>query len=273
MINEGIYTNLSSEEYHCDKSSFSRSSIMDFMKTPYFYWAKHLNPNKPPKEDTTAIALGKAFHDFVLEPLEFGRKYTLEPEKVLLKDVGREKYEAYKAKMKELGLMQQIILSQDEMTKLFNMRFSLQNISQAVELLSNGEIEKSFFWRDKQSGLMLKSRPDILHKNMYVDLKTCNDASPVAYQREMVLYGYHIQGAMLRDAIRHFENRDMSNVINVCVETKYPYTVAIYLIDEAALNYAEELYKSKLLDLKECIEKNEWPSYEIQTVGMPKWAI
>lgn len=272
-MNEGIYDLLPSETYHAHKESYSRSSLMDFDKSPFHYWAKHLNPERPIKESTLQMFLGSAFHALILEPHLFADQYAIQPPKVLLKNVGREIYDAYKREIELLECGEKQILSPDEMQILWGMEKSLYKNNKAIELLNNAEIEKSFFWRDKKSGLMVKSRPDILHKNMYVDLKTCSDASPRAYQREMIDYGYHIQGAMVRDAIRNLENREMNNVINICVETKYPFTTAIYIIDEEALDFAEKKYKAILLDLKQCLETNEWPAYDIQTIGVPAWAM
>ena len=275
MIKSGIYssTELSSEAYHEDKGSYSRTQLMTFNKSPFHFWAKYLNPERPKKDASKAMALGSAFHTFILEPEFFGENYIISPEKVLLKDVGREAYDYYKLQCDNLLITEKTIITMAEFDTLVAMQESLMRNEQAKDLLRDGIIEQSYFWTDKESGLMVKSRPDIMHSNMYVDLKTCSDASPRAYQREMIDYGYHWQGAMLRDAIRACEGREMSTVINVCVETKYPYMTAIYIIDEAAIDYAEKQYKSALLELRECIEADVWLGYGIATIGMPSWAI
>jgi hypothetical protein len=49
--------------------------------------------------------------------------------------------------------------------------------------------------------------------------------------------------------------------------------VGIYILDEYALDYGEREYKQILLALKHHIKSNEWPSYEVQTLSLPKWAI
>ena len=275
MIEAGIYSNneLSSEQYHGDKESYSRSVLMTFERSPFHLWAKYINPDRPKKEPTRSMILGSAFHTFILEPHLFAEQFAVEPEKVLLKDGGRPLYEKYKADCEALEKSKKLVLTFDEMETLHAMQHSLLGNPQARDLIRDGIIEQSYFWRDKDSGLMLKSRPDIIHQNMYVDLKTCNDASPRAYQREMMEYGYAHQGAMVRDAIRALESREMSTTINICVATKYPYATAIYIIDEAALDYAEQQYKSNLLKLKECLETNVWEGFSTQTIGLPNWLV
>ena len=84
-------------------------------------------------------------------------------------------------------------------------------LKMANSLIFNDASQKNFWmvksknhfsWKDEDSGLIVKARPDVLHDNMIVDLKTIRDASVHSYQRDMVDGWYHVQGAMIRDAVR-----------------------------------------------------------------------
>jgi exodeoxyribonuclease VIII len=274
----GIYPNLSNEEYHGHKESISRSALMDFQISPFTYWAKHLNPARPQKDATRQMILGSAFHTLILEEDLFAKNYMSYPPKVLLKDVGREKYDEYKKLCETLESLipnypNLIILSNDEKQTLFAMQERIEANEQAIELIKDARIEHSYFWIDKDSGLLLKARPDALHANMIVDLKTCNDASPRAIQNAMITGGYHIQGAMIRDAVEAIEGNRINTVINLCVETKYPHNMGIYILDEFAIDEGEKKYKQICLDLKTALETNSFCDYGIQTIGLPKWAM
>lgn len=269
----GCYEELSNEHYHRIKSHLSRSAIMDYDKSPYTYWAKHINPERPIKDATQAMKLGSAFHTMILEPNLFDEIYASCPPKVLLKHVGRDAYLAFKAKMADIENTSKIILTAEEFKVLCDMEIKLLTNKKAVELIQESRIENSFFWRDPHSEMLLKCRPDILHENMIVDLKTCSDASPRAYQKEMVTYGYHVQGAMIRDGVEAIEGRKINTVINICVETKYPYNMGIYIIDEAAIDEGQIKYKNILLEIKHAIKYNEFIDYGVQTISLPKWAI
>jgi PDDEXK-like domain of unknown function (DUF3799) len=269
----GCYTDLSNEDYHAEKEFVSRSAIMDFSISHYTYWAKHLNPMKHARDTTPAMKFGSAFHTYILEPEKFLKDYAIYPLKVLLKDVGREAYDKFKKECEEIETSFKTILLSQEYLTLLEMRNRICDNLNAVNLISNARIENSFFWQDEHSGMLLKARPDILHDNMIVDLKTCSDASPRAYQNEMVKYGYHVQGAMIRDAVEAIEGRRINTVINICIETKYPYNMAIYMIDEFALDEGHKKYKQICLDLKAAREKDYYPDYGIQTISLPKWAI
>jgi exodeoxyribonuclease VIII len=280
---------MSNEDYHAT-SAISRSGIMLFMQSPYKFWAHYLNPHRPPKESTKAMDFGSAFHMYVLENDKFCEEYFLafeplkSPPKVLLKNVGRPAYEAYKAEKAKIDFMNESalqdfedktegkkIISFDDQMVLQNMLVALKADPQAWQLIEKASYEQSYFWQDEESGLWLKSRPDILHSNMIVDLKTCANAASYAYQRAMVDGGYHLQGAMCREAIRVVEGREINNVINVCIEKAYPYAIGIKIIGEDALRAGHARYKEILMQMKQCFETNVWPSYEPETVELPNW--
>lgn len=271
-INTGCWHNITNEVYHADKKYISRSSLMDFQKSPYTYWAKHLNPNRPIKESTPAMILGSAFHTMILEPDKFKEEFIVSPEPVLLKDVGRSRYDAYKESLAECELTSKIVVGWETYTTLRDMRDVLRENKEAVEILKDARIENSFFWQDEHSGLYLKCRPDALQPNMIIDLKTTSDASPRAFQNEMVKFGYHVQFAMIRDAVEAIEGTRINNFINIVIETKYPYNMAIYLVDEAAINEGHYKYKQLCLDMKAAIAEDKWIDYGIQQISLPKWA-
>lgn len=273
IIQRGIYTELHSELYHGHKQSISRSAIMDFKRNPRKYWARHLNPNRPKEAIKPSWEFGTAFHTLILEPHLFDENYILKPEPMLLKDVGREAYDSYKNVIQYIENSGKIVLSLDKWDSLIKMRDSIYENPRAKELIEGAVYESSYFWKDEESGLMVKSRPDILHSNLYVDLKTIDDASPHNFQREMVKFGYHIQGAMVRDGVKALTGRTINACINICVEKNYPHSIGVYIIDDEAIEAGSIDYKQTLLDLSACLSNNVFPDFEIATIGLPKWAL
>lgn len=273
MIKPGIYTDLSSDDYHGDKESISRSALMDFKKSPKLYWANHINPDRPAKEPTKAMTFGSAFHCWILEPELFGNQYAPLPAKVLLKDVGREIYDNHKNNTEMLEKSGRVIISSDEWILLRHMSSALKGHKKAWGLIEGGVYESSYIWQDRHSGLMVKARPDILNLNCYIDLKTIDDASPQSYQRAMVTGGYHTQAAMVMDGYEQLTGERLSAAINICIEKTYPYSIGIYIIDEAAIEAGHMEFKQLLLDLKDCIHDNTFSDYPSMTIGLPKWAL
>lgn len=268
----GIFPNIPNEEYHSLASYISRSYLMDFDKSPYTYWAKHINPERPRKEPTPSMIMGSAFHKMILEPNTFQDEFVVLPEAVLLKNVGPERYTAYKKALSEVENTVKTIIPFAMHQELNAMRLTFLKNDKACELIKDAMIEHSIFWQDEHSGLLLKSRPDILHSNVIIDLKTTSDASPRAFQHEMVKYGYHIQFAMIRDGIEKTQGTLINNFINIVIENKFPYNMAIYMMDEFAIEAAHIKYKQLCLDLKECILQDKFQDYGIQTISLPSWA-
>ena len=287
----GIFPDLTNEQYHADPA-ISRSGIMLFAESPYKYWAHYLNPHRPPKESTKAMEFGSAFHKFLLEGGTFHHEYVVEPEllkspkRVLLKNVGRPAFEEYKAEKAKVDFINaktledfeeqaegKKVISRADENELHLMRLALSEHKDAMDLIINAKYEQSYFWQDEDSGLWLKARPDIIHSNMMVDLKTCVSASSHAYQRAMVDGGLHIQGAMCKEAVRVIEGRTIDAVINLCIEKAYPYAIGIKIISDDALRAGHERYKEILMQMKQCFETNVWPSYEPETVELPRWAM
>lgn len=268
----GIYPNMENETYHAIKSHLSRTALMDFNTSPFTYWAKHINPERPKKDATAQMELGSAFHTLMLEPHLFDSLFAIEPKKVLLKNVGRELYDAYKKECEAISESKKIVLTYETWETLNKMISKVQSNEQAMELIRDARIEHSLFWQDDHSGLYLKARPDIWHDNMIVDLKTTNNASPRAFQYEMVDYGYHIQFAMIRDGIEKILGHRINHFINIVIETKYPHNMAIYIMDEFAVDEGQVKYKNILLDMKNSFAENNFKDYGIQTIGLPRWA-
>lgn len=269
----GIYPDLSNEEYHEHTESISRSALMEYKKSPYNYWAKYINNSRPFQESTPAMIFGSAFHSLILEPENFDEYFAVVPEQKLLKDVGREEYELYKKQVSEIKNSNKRIISDENLNSLFQMREALWNHSEAIELIQDGKYEQSFFWKDEDSGLTLKSRPDIMHHNMIVDIKTCSDASSHAFQNSMVFGGYHIQGAMIQEGWKNLTGNTISTVINIAIEKTYPYCIGIYIIDEYALDVGRKEFKKLCSDLKSSMINNKWGNYSPQVISLPNWSV
>jgi hypothetical protein len=300
-IKPGVYKDLSSEDYHGHMNSVSRSGIMLYHESPHKYWKKYIAEDRVIETATPAMELGTALHTFVLEPHLFGEIYVIEPvyhkmpERVLLKNVGRPKFEAYKdekAKLEFLNMQLEEafeekcegvgkkVLKQKDVDLLKSMYNAIMmhreknaddGWNMARELIFDAVYEQSYFWIDQGSGLMVKARPDALHESMYVDLKSCASAASQDYQRTMAKESYHVQGAMVIAGVQACEGRRIENVLNVCVESKSPHEVGIKVISREALFRGDELYKKVLLELKQSLENNYFPSYETEEVDLPAW--
>lgn len=263
-----VYENMSNDEYHGHKGSISRSGIVEFMKSPANYWNSYHNPKRPEKTSTEAMIFGSAFHTIVLEPNKFDLQYAIKPEGIDRRTKqGKSDYEEFEAR--SAG---KTIITQEQLDTLHEMQQSVYRHQQAWDLICGARYEHSIFWDDPNTALTLKTRPDAWHDNMTVDLKTIVSSDPRTFQNAMASHGYHIQSAMNREGIRSATEKDIMNHVFVCVEKTFPFLVAVYILDETALESAHSTLRLKLADMKYCKDKNEWPGYQTQTIGLPNWA-
>ncbi len=260
------------EQYH-NGPGVSRSGLETFRRSPLHYWHEYLNPNKPAEdkpEITTrrdALQFGNAFHTYVLEPQEFEKRYMLADKINRSTTVGKK---AYQDMLAEKGGRE--LLCRESFADIVSMNQGIDRSTTARGLIEDGAYEQSLFWTDKDTGMLCKVRPDIWHKNMIVDLKTCANASFREFQRSVYSYGYYIQAAMIHEALFALYGINMMNFIFVAIEKEAPHAVAVYQLDELAIHRGIEDFKKALFEMKQCFDNDRWPSYPDAIITLPAYA-
>jgi len=267
VFETGIYE-ISNEEYHAS-AGLSRSAIMEFKKTPLHYWHKYLNPAYQSKESSNEMIFGSAFHSYVLEPDTFDKYYFIASKNPY--HGNSKEGRAFKEDMKALS-RDKIILDRDDFEEIKLMTDAFMKDDYARELIKDAEYEKSMYWIDPDTGLQCKCRPDILHSNFVVDIKTTREASPRKFQSDFHSFGYHMQMAMIHEGIKHTQEKIVTNFIALAIEKTPPYCHAIYPLDPSVLLHGVREFKYYLFKIKECIEIGLWPSYETQVISLPNYA-
>lgn len=266
-LKNGVF-DLSIEDYHSGVG-ISRSSIMEFNKTPFHYWNKHINPNTiKVDQKSKSLNIGNLLHTYVMERDKFNAKYLL----VEKMDGRTDEAKKYYAEVNKV-LNGRTMIKKDEFAEIQMMSDSLLSNKKILDLIIGGQYEKSLYWNDPHTGLLCKVRPDIWHKGFICDLKTCVNARLREFQQSLYKYGYHIQCAMMQQAFEHVFNIQMRDFIFIVIENTYPYANAIYKLDELALEQSVEIFKNKLLDINQCYQNNDWPSYKTQIITLPNYAI
>ena len=127
--------------------------------------------------------------------------------------------------------------------------------------LLNGQIEKSFFWRDKVTGLWLKARPDAIPTDSgdYADLKTTTSVSYFPLLRTITDLAYHQQAAMIMDGSRQCADIPMSSYTLVFVEKKRPYCVRPVPLDMEDIQVGHAQNRIALDLVARCLKEKRWP--------------
>lgn len=214
------------------------------------------------KKQSPALLLGSAVHCAVLEPDEFGKRYALA-------DFDRRTKEGKAAYQDMLDNGQQGLTS-DVYVQCLGMQRSVLNHPLAKDLLQNGDAEVSCF--QNIDGTHTKARADYLRKDgIIVDLKTTANASPLEFAKSVATFNYHRQAAWYMDLFSR--EIDVSEFYFICVEKEPPYAVAIYTLDEQAIEKGQSECDRLFTLYKHCLEMDDWPAYpsEVQTLSLPAW--
>ena len=250
------------EEY-LDLNRLNCSGVKQLEKSGAHYLAYKLNPVK----QTAAIFMGSTVHCAVLEPDCFSARYAVMPEGIDKRTkAGKETYQELLDSGKE-------IIGEIDNKLCWKIADSVKQHPSASFLLKKGNAEVTVL--SVIDGVETKVRIDWLRpEGILVDLKTCEDASPSAFSKQIANYGYDVQTAFYLDSCRNADVK-AHTFIFIAVEKSPPYAVAIYELDNQSIDIGRAKYQRALALYQECIENNTWPAYDqnIQTISLPSWAI
>lgn len=176
--------------------SIDQSQLKQFLKNPAD-WAYHrLNDDHKP---TDAMKFGTAFHAYLLGTSDV----VSLPEGESFRSKDNQKW---RDEQLEAG---NIIVSYNDMQLLKRMKEGIEQTSlmpeypDYTEIIEQGTKEQCIEWKDRQTGLMLKAKPDLIPvgTDYLVDLKTAQKADAESFAKEVINYGYHIQTVFYRAAV------------------------------------------------------------------------
>jgi len=213
--------------------------------------------------------IGSAAHFGVLQPDLFYAKYFARPDGI----DGRTK--EGKAALVALGTenVGKLMLPLADFARIERMIEAVYSHPTASQLLKGGSAEQSVLWKDAITGVDCKARIDYLRNDVRVDLKTCESASSSDFQRSVARWQYHRQAAFYSDGVHAATGNKGIGFVLIAVEKEPPYAIAIYVLDQLAVDTGRAIYRELLATYAECLKTNVWPGYseKVQTIGLPGW--
>lgn len=284
----GIYAGIPLETYHgatiCAGPSISSSGLRTiFKKSPAHYWASSpYNPAAIEREDSEAMILGRAAHHALLGESEFSKHYVIRPEMLAGKawQGNRTDCKEWLAAAAESGLT---VLTPAQRDQIVGMRAGLAahpmiDPKGGVRLL-DGYVEHSIIWRDAETGIWLKVRPDVIPAGSddVADLKTAADVSDDAIERTVGDFGLNQQGGLVAAAWREVIGRAMASFSLVFVEKTAPHIARVMTIKPHDLDLGERQNRAALRMFAKCMASGRWPGpggeqTDASYVEMKPWA-
>lgn len=240
-----------------------------------------------PTPDAAHFAIGRAVHSAILEPDDFASRYVVAERCTAIK---KDKERCANSGVVRLengewfcgvhgkgmtGLRGPTVLSFGDYDLCLKARDSVYAHPKARKLLTGkGMAELSATWNDATNGVVCKARFDRFAPDFaaIVDVKTTANASREVFERAIYNYGYHRQGAHYLTGATA-TGLQAKHFLNIAVEKERPYAVAVYRLDEAAVDAGLVTLRPLLDRYKQCIETDTWPGYsdQIEDIAIPAY--
>ena len=274
----GVY-DVPAADYHgkeiCDGPSISSSGLRAVAKCPIkYWWNSPLNPNRPPESSEPHFAIGKAAHDLVLDGVGWPDRYH-----VLPAGFSRAKSKAMATEIAEADAAEEAgktLLRAEDHAVVLGMAAAIQR-HPIHKALGRGKAEQTIVWKDAETGVWLRCRPDFLPdaKQFIPDYKTTASADPDDFQGSVAKFGYHQQAALYLDGIAAVfgDIEGGRQFYFIAQEKEAPYVVQPFGIDLESVEWGRRLNRKAIRTFARCLETGVWPGYadDFVQVGLPRW--
>lgn len=250
--------NISNEEYH-SRPEISKSKLDLINKSELHY----LNPIAEQKDN---LDFGSAVHDAVLLPELFKTKYVIIPDSIKVRR-GKE-WDAFC--FENQG---KIHLYKDTYQDVLTCRDRIMDDPLTGKIFINGEPEIAYI--SELEGMPVRCKPDYFSKSVGIDLKTTVCAEYSAFQRSIFRYRYYVQAAFYLDIVSKVLGTEIKDFIFVAIESKPPFAIGIYLLDQESIDLGRKHYKAdleKIRNIKKDIKYTGYSQGKLQVIGVPQYA-
>jgi hypothetical protein len=272
MITDGIHTDITIEDYHNKYVSHLSSTQIKLARKSLslFDWTRRgliVNESKP------HFDFGNAFELALLNPVEYSEMVAVAEDAQWIAVANQVKkwdkprssgvYQQARKEFLEANTGKYIIEDTDY-EKIKCMLESCMKDKIIQGLIKNIECQLSLFWTDPETGLKLKTRPDICKrkKNVVVNLKTIEDGSPQAFSRDLAKFDYPLQAAIeITGCIASGLMEKVDNYFWLVVEKEAPFNATIYEFDQSDIEYQMDELRFLLNKISRAQKENLFPGY------------
>jgi hypothetical protein len=262
----GVYRDVPLDDYHrgdiCDEPSVSSTPLRQLWnKSPAHCWAHSpLNPRRVAEKEDEARILGRATHHLICGEIGFADQYVIRSEKAPDGRAWNGNNETCKQWIKNQKRMGKTVLTPTNVEQIEGMAISLGNFPLVQQGALNGLIERSFFWKDAETGLWLKARPDAIPSDSgdFSDLKTTRSVIYRDLEDAVGEYGYQQQAALVLEGARALGIPAESFTLIWC-EKNPPHCVRAQQLKDEDIVRGTKMNRVALRKFAECLASGVWP--------------
>lgn len=265
----GIIEGLPEAAYHGTRSMLGKGSLVMAVEKSGKHFKHWLDTPHEEDESNETFAIGKGFHCRALEPDLFDRLFIYQPDfgNMRTGSAQTERRDWLRTEARGKTVLPRVTRGANG--ALLDVQHMIEGMAQSVRehpklrvLLRRGRPEVTALWRDPGTGLPLKSRGDWISEldGVFLDLKSCLDASQAGMRKAASLHKYFVQDPLYS---RAFEENGLhiTNFVFAAVEKFPPYAVGIYQVSDTGRLAGENYYMAGLLRVARWIEDDYYPHY------------
>lgn len=269
----GVFADMPNDTYHAIDclSSSGAKTIVNRSLAHYRYEREN------PREPTDAMRLGTVTHTAILEPDKLDALVLIRPDEIDART--KDGKAALAALNAQAAAEKRMLVKQSDYDRVLRMRDAVHRHPGAQRLLAGAQREVSYFWNDASTQAPLKCRPDILQRFGddlgLSDIKTCSDASPAGFGRQIAAFDYHLSASFYFSGMEHVEHRTPLFFAFIAVESEAPHGVGVYTLTPDALLAGARKANRAIVAYAEARRTGYWRSYStlIEPAQLPAWAL
>lgn len=226
MTTENSIRHMTDAQYRAHPS-ISRSALVDFIRSPQYYYSKHILKKKEP--ETEAMRFGSAMHAYILEPEIFEKGYHKYDKLPGNTNAGK----AQKIELENIVAEGMRVISNEEVEDIEDMADSF-TAAVPEGFLGSCKVEHVALWTDPITGLALKAKIDFFNHMICGDLKSTKGIGESEFQDSIYDYKYYLQAAMYLDILSGATGTKYEEFLFVAIEKKTPFPAASYILKEGS---------------------------------------
>lgn len=279
----GIYAGVPLSVYHGDPDLFdgpsvSKSALKSLLPfhggSPKAFWGRwQMNPARIQAKTSDALDFGKAAHAKLLGDEDFDAAFAIRPEE--FPDYKKKAAQEWRDAVVKAGRTPITIEQHD---RIIAIRKDAGDHPLVAQGILNGRIERTMAWRDEETGIWLRARPDAIPSfdGVFSDLKTTSSFAEDFLEKQLFDAGYYLQAAMTRMVCRGLGIPFESFVLVYVLNDDVPDTTIVE-VDDFDIERGERAVRWCLRTIRRCLDASEWPGARpfgdgARRIGMKPWA-
>lgn len=272
----GIYDKIPMEAYHgdlCVGPSVSSSDLRTiFINSPaHFFEESYLNTakdeddgdvdeaEKEKEKEKAAFVLGRGAHHLLLGEDDFSTQFIVRPDKAPDGRAWNGNNNTCKDWLERQANAGRTVLTPKQLRAIRGMARSLAKHPLVEAGILNGQVEKSIVWKDKESGIWLKSRPDVIPNDCgdVADLKT-TAATGYDFDDSGSKLRYDMQAALAKWGLKAVLGMEMQSFSLIPVLTKPPHCCDVLTLQSDDILEAERDLRTAINVFVHCLRTGNW---------------